>query len=79
MQRVLFHKSHDIENKQLIIIHADKMSVIKEIIFFSNKTSSFFSSPVLWNPQKQKVTSWCTFINSNIANTRANHLFSKKK
>jgi hypothetical protein len=47
MQRVLFHKSHDIENKQLIIIHADKMSVIKEIIFFSNKTSSFFSSPVL--------------------------------
>jgi hypothetical protein len=30
MQRVLFHKSHDVENKLLIIIHADKMSVQKE-------------------------------------------------
>jgi hypothetical protein len=33
MQRVLFHKSHDIENKLLIIIHADKMSVQKETSF----------------------------------------------
>jgi hypothetical protein len=48
-QRVLFHKSHDIKNKLLIIIHANKMSIQKEIIFFSNKTLSFFSSPSLWN------------------------------
>jgi hypothetical protein len=33
MQRVLFHKSHDIENKLLIIIHADKMRVQKETFF----------------------------------------------
>jgi hypothetical protein len=33
MQRVLFHRSHDIENKLLIIIHADKMSVQEEINF----------------------------------------------
>jgi hypothetical protein len=46
-QRVLFHKSHDIKNKLLIIIHANKMSIQKEIIFFSNKTLSFFSSPSL--------------------------------
>jgi hypothetical protein len=30
-QIVLFHKSHDIENKLLIIIHTDKMSVQKDI------------------------------------------------
>jgi hypothetical protein len=33
MQRVLFHRSHDIENKLLIIIHADKISVQKETSF----------------------------------------------
>jgi hypothetical protein len=33
MQRVHFHRSHNIENKLLIIIHADKMSVQKETIF----------------------------------------------
>jgi hypothetical protein len=33
MRRVLFHRSHDIENKLLIIIHADKMSVQKENFF----------------------------------------------
>jgi hypothetical protein len=46
MQRVLFYKSHDIENKLLIIIHADKMRVQKET-FFSQTTLSFFSSPSL--------------------------------
>jgi len=34
MQRILFHKSHDIENKLLIIIHANKISVQKENFFF---------------------------------------------
>jgi hypothetical protein len=37
MQRVLFHRSLDIENKLLIIIHADKMSVQKEISFSQTK------------------------------------------
>jgi hypothetical protein len=37
MQRVLFHRSHDIENKLLIIIHADKMSVKKETSFSQTK------------------------------------------
>ena len=31
MQRVLFHKSYDIKNKLLVIIHADKMKLQKEI------------------------------------------------
>jgi hypothetical protein len=35
MQRILFHKIHDIKNKLLIIIHADKMNVKKK------KTSCF--------------------------------------
>jgi hypothetical protein len=34
MQRILFYKSHDIENKLLIIIHANKISVQKENFFF---------------------------------------------
>ena len=37
MQRELFHRSHDIENKLLIIIHVDKMSVQKEISFSQTK------------------------------------------
>jgi hypothetical protein len=43
MQRVLFHKSHDIENMLLLIIHVDKMCS-KGDNFFLNKTSSFFLS-----------------------------------
>jgi hypothetical protein len=41
MQRVLFHRSHDIENKLIIIIHADKMSVQKETNFFKTKPRAF--------------------------------------
>jgi len=33
MQRILFHSSHDIKNKLLIIIHADKINVQKREIF----------------------------------------------
>ena len=41
MQRVLFHRSHDIENKLFIIIHADKMSVQKETSFSQTKPRAF--------------------------------------
>jgi hypothetical protein len=75
----LFHRSRDIASKLLIIIHADKMSTRKKLDnFFSNKTSSFYLNLLLWNPQKQKVTSSCTFNNFNIFNTRTNHLFFQK-
>jgi hypothetical protein len=37
MRRVFFHKNYNIENKLLIIIHADKMSVQKETDFFQTK------------------------------------------
>ena len=45
MQRVLFHKSHDIENKLLIIIHADKMR-LRALSFFrvSFRALTSFSS-----------------------------------
>jgi len=49
IQRILFHKIHDIKNKLLIVIHADKNECSKRDKFFSYKTSSFFSSPSLWN------------------------------
>jgi hypothetical protein len=37
MQKVLFHKSHDIKNKLLIIIHVYEMSVQREINFSQTK------------------------------------------
>jgi hypothetical protein len=37
MQKIFFHRSHDIENKLLIIIHADKMNVRKETNFSQTK------------------------------------------
>jgi hypothetical protein len=42
-QIILFHKSHDIKNKLLIIIHADKMSVRKEIKKISQTKPRAFS------------------------------------
>ena len=36
-----FHRSHDIENKLLIIIHADKMSVQKKTSFSETKPRAF--------------------------------------
>ena len=44
MQRVLFYRSHGIENKLLIIIHADKMSVQKETIFPKQNLELLFKS-----------------------------------
>jgi hypothetical protein len=57
MQRILFHKIHDIKNKLLIIIHADKNECLKrDKLFFSNKTSSFFSSPSLSKQKSHLMT-----------------------
>jgi hypothetical protein len=78
MQRILFHKIHDIKNKLLIIIHADKNECLKrDKLFSSNKTSSFFSSPSLWKQKGHLMTYFHqkTFL----PNTRVNNLFFKKK
>jgi hypothetical protein len=77
MQRILFHKIHDIKNKLLIIIHVDKNECLKrDKFFFSYKTSSFFSSPSLWN----KRSSHDVFSpKTSLPNTKANNLFSKKE
>jgi hypothetical protein len=37
----IFHRIHDIENKLLIIIHANKMIVQKETIFSQTKPRAF--------------------------------------
>jgi hypothetical protein len=43
MQRILFHKIHDIKNKLLIIIHADKMNVKKkrQVVFLKQNLELF--------------------------------------
>ena len=43
MQRILFHKIHDIKNKLLIIIHADKMNVKKkrQVVFVKQNLELF--------------------------------------
>jgi hypothetical protein len=57
MQRILFHKIHDIKNKLLVIIYADKNECLKRNeLFFSYKTSSFFSSPSLWKQKGHLMT-----------------------
>jgi len=53
-----------------------KIKVQKRDKFFSYKTSSFFSSPSLWN----KRSSHDVFSpKTSLPNTRANNLFSKKE
>jgi hypothetical protein len=55
MQRIFFHKIHDIKNKLLIIIHADKNECSKRDKFFLKQNLEFFfSSPWLWKPIKTK-------------------------
>jgi hypothetical protein len=51
MQIVTFHRSHDIKNKLLIIIHTDKMSVQKNIIFLKQNLE-FFLEPFTLKPIK---------------------------
>jgi hypothetical protein len=73
-----FNKSHDIENKLLIIIHVDKMSVQKD--FFLKQNLELFLEPFALEPIKvERVISLCTFINGNITDTRTNHLLSRKR
>jgi hypothetical protein len=65
MQRILFHKIHDIKNKLLIIIHADKdEGSKKKTIFFLIQNLKLFLEPFTL---KQKVISWCIFIEDLIA------------
>jgi len=78
MQRILFHKIHNIKNKLLIIIYADKNECLKrEELFFSNKISSFFSSPSLWKQKGHLMTYF--HQKTSLPNTRVNNLFFKKK
>jgi len=41
MQRILFHKIHDIKNKLFIIIHADKNECSKKKSFSHTKPQAF--------------------------------------
>ena len=52
MQRVLFHRSHDIKNKLPFIIHADKMSVQEETNFSQTKPRVFLLKPFTLKPIK---------------------------
>ena len=54
-----------------------KMNVKKETSFFSNKTSSFFSSPSLWKQKGHLMTYF--HQKTSLPNIRANNLFSKKE
>ena len=60
----------------LLLFMLIKMNDSKRDKFFSYKTSSFFSSPSLWN----KRSSYDVFSPKiSLRNTRANNLFSKKE
>jgi hypothetical protein len=43
MQRILFHKIHDIKNKLLIIIHADKNECSKREKFLPGRATGLFT------------------------------------
>ena len=55
------------------------MSVQKREIFLNQNLELFLEPFTLKPKKKQKFISCCTFTNSNIPNTIANRLFSKKK
>jgi hypothetical protein len=57
MQRILFHEIHDIKNKLLIIIHADKNECSKREVFLIQNLELFLEPFTL----KQKVISWRIF------------------
>jgi len=52
MQKILLYRRHDIENKLLIIIYANKISVQKEINFSQTKPRAFTLATCFENPQK---------------------------
>jgi hypothetical protein len=65
MQRIFFHKIHDIKNKLLIIIHADKNKFSKKRDkFFLIQNLELFLEPFTL---KQKVISWHIFTEDLIA------------
>jgi len=41
MQKYFFHNNHDIRNKLLVIIHAEKISIQKETNFSQTKPQGF--------------------------------------
>jgi hypothetical protein len=59
MQRIHFHKIHDIKNKLLSIIHADKNECSKRDKFFLIQNLEHFLEPFILKKKKtkQKVTS----------------------
>jgi hypothetical protein len=76
MQRILFHKIHDIKNKLFIIIHADKNECSKETSFSHTKPQAF--SRALHFETKGHLMTYF-HRRPHLPNTRANNLFSKKE
>ena len=64
MQRILFHKIHDIKSKLLIIIHAVKNECLKRDKILLIQNLELFLEPFTL---KQNVTSWCIFTEDLIA------------
>jgi len=52
MQKILLYRSHDIENKLLIIIYVNKMSVQKKTNFSQTKPRAFTLGTCFENPYK---------------------------
>jgi len=76
MQIILFHKIHDIKNKLLIIIHADKDEGLKRDNFFSHTKPQVFSRALHF---KTKGHLMMYFHRRPHCQTRANNLFTKKE
>jgi len=64
MQRILFHKIHDIKSKLLIIIHAVKNECLKRDKILLIQNLELFLEPFTL---KQNVTSWSIFTEDLIA------------
>ena len=54
MQRIHFHKIHDIKNKLLIIIHVDKNECSKRDKFFLIQNLELLLKPFALKPTKAK-------------------------
>jgi len=75
-----FHKIHDLKNKLLIIIHADKDEGSKRDKFFFIQNLEPFLEPFTLKTHKNKRSSHDIFSpKTSLPNTRANDLFSKKE
>ena len=78
MQRVLFHRSRDIKNKLLIIIHDDKMSVQMETTFLKQNLELLLQ-PFTLKSIKTESHLMTYFHQRQYRRTRASNHFSKKK